>query len=115
VSSINSFTYLQRQYPLIYGTSLLPNYNATTNTADADAQDFGFDGWQVGMNPARRGYYDPMRPHNADYTDSFLQTKKDWINDRSTPGSKAQPTTIASQRFRTWRRKSRMEKTSKSS
>jgi hypothetical protein len=86
VSSVNSFTYLQRQYPGVYGTMLLPNYDPVTNTADADAQDFGFDGWQVGMNPMRRGYYDPMRPHNADYTDSFLQTKKDWINDHA-PGT----------------------------
>jgi hypothetical protein len=86
VSSINSFTYLQRQYPDVYDNLLLPNYDALTNTADEDAQDFGFDGWQVGMNPPRLGYYDPMRPHNDDFTDSFLQTKKDWINDRA-PGT----------------------------
>ena len=89
VASINSFSYLGRQFPGIYGNppnNITPNYNATSNTDTVDAQAFGFDGWQVGANPMRRGYYDPLRPHNADYTDSFLQTKKDWINDHA-PGT----------------------------
>jgi hypothetical protein len=50
-------------------------------TDPIDATNFGVTGWQVGANPMRRGFYDLLRPHNADFTDSFLQTKKDWIHD----------------------------------
>lgn len=80
VASMNSFTFLGKQYPGIYGNMLTPNM-AMDGTDTVDANKFATGGWQVGSNPARKGYYDPARPHNADYTDSFLQTKKDWIND----------------------------------
>lgn len=85
VASMNSFTFLENQYPSIYDNKLTPN-KQMDGTDPMDAQKFGFDGWQVGTNPARKGYYDATRPHNADYTDSFLQTKKDWINDYA-PGT----------------------------
>ncbi len=77
VSTINSFTYLEKQFPAIYDNKLTPNYDANTNTDMMDAQKFGFDGWQVGTNPVRQGYYN--RPGGAE--SDFLQTKKDWIND----------------------------------
>jgi hypothetical protein len=77
VSTINSFIYLEKQFPTIYGNSLTPNYNAGTNTDMTDANNFGFAGWQVGANPMRQGYY--PRPGGAE--SDFIQTKKDWIND----------------------------------
>ena len=82
VATINSFAFLQKQYPGVYDNKLLPNNNAMTNTDPTDAQKFGFDGWQVGANPMRQGYY--MRPGGAE--SDFLQTKKDWINDYA-PGT----------------------------
>jgi hypothetical protein len=84
VSTVNSFTFLGKQYPQVYGNpnKLTPNYNAGTNTDMTDAQKFGFDGWQVGANPMRMGYY--PRPGGAE--SDFLQTKKDWINDYA-PGT----------------------------
>lgn len=82
VSTVNSFAFLQKQYPGIYDNKLLPNNNAMTNTDMVDAQKFGFDGWQVGTNPMRQGYY--PRPGGAE--SDFLQTKKDWINDYA-PGT----------------------------
>ena len=77
VSTINSFIYLEKQFPTIYGNSLTPNYNAGTNTDFTDANNFGFAGWQVGSNPARQGYY--PRPGGAE--SDFIATKKDWFND----------------------------------
>jgi hypothetical protein len=82
VSTINSFIFLQKEYPAMYDNKLAPNYNAMTNTDMVDAQKFGFDGWQVGTNPMRQGYYN--RPGGAE--SDFLQTKKDWINDYA-PGT----------------------------
>jgi hypothetical protein len=80
VASINSFAFLQNQYPGIYGTSLLPNLQ-NDGTDPTDALAFGTTGWQVGGNPARQGYY--PRPGNA-YSD-YIQTKRDWIEDHA-PG-----------------------------
>ena len=85
MASMNSFTFLEKQYPGIYDNKLTPNIQMD-GTDVADAQKWAVDGWQVGSNPPRKGYYDPTRPHNADFTDSFLQTKKDWINDYA-PGT----------------------------
>ncbi len=82
VSTINSFIYLEKQFPAIYDNKLTPNYDATTNTDMMDANKFGFTGWQVGTNPMRQGYY--ARPGGAE--SDFLQTKKDWINDYA-PGT----------------------------
>jgi hypothetical protein len=81
VATVNSFVFLENMYSHFYDNKLTPSMNLMD-----DAQDFGFDGWQVGANSMRRGYYDPLRPHNADFTDSFLQTKKEWIHDRA-PGT----------------------------
>jgi len=77
VSSINSFTYLSRKYPSIYGDDLLPDYNATTNTDSSDAKKFAVDGWQEGTNPNRTGYYNRTGGAELD----FLNTKKDWFHD----------------------------------
>jgi hypothetical protein len=80
VASINSFKFLQTHYPSMYGNLLLPNLQPD-GTDPIDAMDFGVNGWQVGANPARQGYY--PRPGNA-YGD-YIQTKMDWIEDRA-PG-----------------------------
>lgn len=80
ISSINSFAYLSREFPSVYGNlpnGLLPNFNTTTNTDAVDAKNFAVDGWQVGMNPARTGYYGRTGGAELDY----LQTKMDWFND----------------------------------
>jgi hypothetical protein len=82
VATINSFIFLQNEYPDVYDGKLVPNYDEMTMTAMEDAQDFAFDGWQVGENPVREGYYERDGGAESD----FLQTKKDWINDRA-PGS----------------------------
>jgi hypothetical protein len=82
VSTINSFIYLEKQFPTIYGNKLTPNYNAAANTDFTDANNFGFAGWQVPPNPARQGYY--PRPGGAE--SDFIATKKDWINDYA-PGT----------------------------
>jgi hypothetical protein len=85
IASINSFAYLSRQFPTVYGNlpnGLLPNFNTTTNTDSVDAKKFAVDGWQVGMNPARIGYYNRTGGAELDY----LQTKMDWFNDYA-PGT----------------------------
>ena len=84
VAAINSFFFLENQYPAIYDNKLTPNgAGAKPNQTDmTDATEFGTDGWQVGANPARAGYY--TRPGDA-YTD-YVATKQDWINDRA-PGT----------------------------
>jgi hypothetical protein len=82
VAALNSFKFLEKQYPSIYDNKLTPNDNATANTDQMDAQKFGFDGWQVGSNPMRMGYYNRTGGAELD----FLNTKKDWINDYA-PGT----------------------------
>lgn len=82
VSSINSFAFLQKQYPGVYDNKLLPNNDGMTNTDPVDSQKFGFDGWQVGANPMRKGYYNRTGTAEGD----FLDTKMDWINDYA-PGT----------------------------
>ena len=83
VAAINSFYFLQIQYPGIYDNMLLPN--RTGNTDPIDATNFAVTGWQVGANPRRLGYYDPARPTPGD-PKKFLDTKMDWINDYA-PGT----------------------------
>jgi hypothetical protein len=85
IASINSFAYLSRQFPGVYGNlpnGLLPSYNNTANTDSVDAKKFAVNGWQVGMNPARTGYYNRTGGAELDY----LQTKMDWFNDYA-PGT----------------------------
>src|SRR6187551_2039696 len=79
VASINSFIYLGSMFPTVYDNRLTPN--KTNATDPIDATNFGITGWTVGNNPMRLGFYNLDRPHNADFTDSFLNTKKDWFND----------------------------------
>lgn len=76
VAAINSFAYLQNSRGDLYGTSLLPNLK-NDGTDPTDAMDFGVNGWTVGMNPHRDGYY--PRPGTA--YDDYIATKKDWIED----------------------------------
>lgn len=80
VAAINSFAFLQNHYPSLYGNLLLPNLQGN-GTDPTDATDFGVNGWQVGANPARQGYY--PRPGSA--YGPYLQTKMDWIEDHA-PG-----------------------------
>ena len=76
--------YLGSMFPTIYDNKLTPN--KTNATDPIDATNFGITGWTVGNNPMRLGFYNLDRPHNADFTDSFLNTKKDWFNDYA-PGT----------------------------
>jgi hypothetical protein len=76
VASINSFTYLQKQFPQVYGTSLVPGLQMN-GTDTADAQKFGFTGWTQGTNPMRTGYYNRTGTAEGD----FIDTKKDWFHD----------------------------------
>jgi hypothetical protein len=80
VAAINSFIFLQNQYPSIYDNKLAPNAGgAKPNQTDVqDAEDFGVNGWQVGGNPPRQGYY----PRPGDAYGDYLATKQDWIEDR---------------------------------
>lgn len=80
VASINSFIFLEKQYPTIYGEKLTPNL--TGNTDSKDATDFGVNGWKVGDNPQRVGYYDA----SVSTYGGYLDTKKNWINDHA-PGT----------------------------
>src|SRR4051812_26113487 len=47
VASINSFIYLENQFPDIYGNKLTPNVQGTkpSQTDSKDASDFGVNGW----------------------------------------------------------------------
>lgn len=81
VGSINSFIFLDHQYPTVYvpnNTYLItPNYNANTNTDMVDAQNFGFNGFGT-----YQGYY--QRTGSA-YTD-FINTLSDWFTNYA-PGT----------------------------
>ncbi|MGA2723404.1 MAG: PEP-CTERM sorting domain-containing protein [Bryobacteraceae bacterium] len=84
VSAINSFIYLENQYPGVYGVKLTPNVVGPVG-AETDAQDataFGVTGWQVGTNPVRQGYYPRPGGANPDY----IATLMDWVNDYA-PGT----------------------------
>jgi PEP-CTERM motif-containing protein len=76
VASMNSFTYLEGQYPGIYDNKLTPNKQAD-GTDTVDAQKWATDGWQVGSNPMRKGYYARTGTAEGD----FIDTKRDWFND----------------------------------
>jgi|688.fasta_scaffold246037_2 hypothetical protein len=82
IAAINSFIFLQKQYPNIYDNKLVPKYDPMTNTSMMDAQAFADTGWQVGGNPMRKGYYQRTGGAEQDY----LDTKKDWFNDYA-PGT----------------------------
>lgn len=82
VSSVNSFIFLENQYKAIYGNKLTPNYDKATNTDMKDAKNFGFDGWKVGANPMRKGYY--PRPGSAE--GDYIATLQDWFHDYA-PGT----------------------------
>lgn len=68
VATINSFIYLEKQYPSLYGNKLTPNLSG--NSDPTDALNFASNGFGT-----YQGYY--KRPGDA-YSD-FLQTKKDWF------------------------------------
>jgi hypothetical protein len=68
---INSFIYLDNQYPNIYHGMLIPG-----NDPNRAAQWFSTAGWTAPDGQHYDGYY--SRKGNAD-TD-LLQTKKDWVN-----------------------------------
>src|SRR5437879_4677220 len=84
VAAINSFIFLENQYPGIYDNKLTPNIQgAKPNQTDpTDRDNFGVNGWQVGTNPPRQGYYARPGTVGGDY----IQTKKDWFNDYA-PGT----------------------------
>ena len=59
-------------FPTIYDNKLTPNKTNATDPIDAD--NFGITGWTVGNNQCNWSV-SLIRPHNADFTDSFLNTK----------------------------------------
>ncbi len=82
-SAINSFIYLENQYPNVYGQpnggKLTPNYNATNNNDPTDTLNFGVNGF--GMDPNNNnmpypGYYPSPLPANSGY----VATKTQWFN-----------------------------------
>ena len=77
VAAINSFIFLQKQYPSIYDNKLVPNYNSLNNTSPVDALAFADVGWQVPSKPKRLGYYQRTGGAEQDY----IETKSDWFND----------------------------------
>jgi hypothetical protein len=84
ISAINSFVFLEKQYPKVYDNKLLPNYDATKNNDPTDARNFATKGWQTDKNPARKGYYtrgDSAKNQDPVWNSDFLATKKDWFND----------------------------------
>ena len=84
VAAINSFIFLENQYPAIYDNLITPNIQgAKPNQTDpTDRDNFGVNGWQVAGKPARQGYYSRPGSVGGDY----VQTKMDWINDYA-PGT----------------------------
>jgi PEP-CTERM motif len=89
IAAINSFVFLENQYPSIYDSKLLPNYDATNNNDPIDAANFAVDGWKVGGNPARQGYYtrgDGANNQDPVWNSDYLATKKDWFHDYA-PGT----------------------------
>jgi hypothetical protein len=86
-AAINSFIFLENMYPSIYrapnGPGMLtPNYNAGNNNDPTDFGNFATNGWQVGSNPARQGYY----PRPGDANGDYVATLTDWFNDYA-PGT----------------------------
>jgi hypothetical protein len=78
VSSVNSFIFLENQYPTIYANDVLtPNYDPLTNTDQKDAQNFGFSGFGP-----YQGYY----PRPGDAYGDYIQTLEDWFTNYS-PGN----------------------------
>jgi hypothetical protein len=86
VAAINSFIFLQNEYPNIYDNKLVPNYDPMTNTSMMDAEAFADTGWQAGSNPMRLGYYQRALLPGFDAEEDYLDTKKDWFNDYA-PGT----------------------------
>jgi PEP-CTERM motif len=84
VAAINSFIYLENQFPTIYDNKLTPNVQGMKpgQTDPTDRDNFGVNGWQVGTNPTREGYYARPGTVGGDY----IQTKMNWINDYA-PGT----------------------------
>ena len=86
-AAINSFIFLENMYPTIYGAPngpgmLTPNYNSANNNDVTDFANIATNGWQVGSNPARQGYYPRPGDANLDY----VATLTDWFNDYA-PGT----------------------------
>jgi hypothetical protein len=82
-SAINSFIYLENQYPNIYGApnggKLTPNYNAANNNDPTDALNFGVNGFGMDPNNSNNpypGYYPSPLPANSGY----VATKTQWFN-----------------------------------
>jgi hypothetical protein len=80
VSTVNSFVFLEKQYPKKYNNKLTPNAVTDLKTGQVtdpkDAQNFGFDGWPQ-PNPTFTGNYN--RPGDV-REQVYLDTKMDWIN-----------------------------------
>lgn len=96
IAAVNSFAFLQNMYPGIYGTSLLPNYNATNMTDMTDATAFATGSWgeptfahsdDTPTADVDIGYYSRFLPVNmgglgaTDPNATYLQTKMDWFSD----------------------------------
>jgi hypothetical protein len=80
IAAINSFIFLENQYPTIYDNKLTPNRMDNDKTDPIDATNFAVTGWQVLGKPHRDGYYDLVsRPGGAN--EEFVATKTDWFND----------------------------------
>jgi hypothetical protein len=83
VAAINSFIFLERTHPGLYGNTLTPSRIGNANTDFTDAFAFTEGTWQVGGNPERTGYYSRF-PGSANSL--YMDTKMDWINDHA-PGT----------------------------
>jgi hypothetical protein len=76
---INSFVFLDNQYPSVYSGNVLipgndPNRDALWFAGTAD----GLGGWDAPNGPHRDGYYNRT---GGDPDQRLLQTKQDWVND----------------------------------
>ena len=82
VSTLNAFVFLENQYPTVYGNPntpglLTPNYNAANTNDPIDSMNFAWNGWKVGANPQRTGYYSRTGDANSTYLDALTE----WFGD----------------------------------
>lgn len=68
VAAINSFVFLEHQYPTTYGNSLTPNYNSATNTDYQDTLAFAYT------------YYTMPAITLVDGMNNYVREKLNWFN-----------------------------------
>jgi len=79
-ATINSFVYLQKFRPNIYGKKLVPDVD-TNGVASTSRDQFADTGWRVNGHARREGLYRRAEFLTSPYS-TFLSTKIEWIEDR---------------------------------